>query len=291
MFLALMLSALTADPGSATLPPTRAVATVRISLNNDGYYDLGDRVTVRVSSSEDGYLIVFRATTRGRVRVLFPLDPGLDDFVRGGKTYDVIGRGGKESFRVDDEEGSGVVYAAVSDYPLQFNQFMRGDHWDYRAFEDYQVSDDAETVFGDLMEKMASGGRYQYDLVSYHVAGNNYSSDDDYHSNDYDHYGHYHYDGYAGFYAPCFGCSPYYGSGFSFSIASGLRTIRSIRTTTPVLPRLLRVLPILLRLLPPLLLPAVLRQQSVLLSRHLRLHARRTELRRSSALHVQARDP
>ena len=88
--------------------------------------------------------------------MLFPLDPGLDNFVRGRKTYDVLGRGGKESFRVDDEEGSGVVYAAVSEEPLQFEQFMRGDHWDYRAFEDYQVSDDAETTFGDLMEKMAS---------------------------------------------------------------------------------------------------------------------------------------
>jgi len=221
MLLALMLSALTADPGSATVPPTRAVTTVRVSLNKDGYFTLGDQVTVRVSSSEDGYLIVFRATTRGRVRVLFPLDPGLDNFVRGGKTYDVLGRGGKESFRVDDEEGSGVVYAAVSEEPLQFEQFMRGDHWDYRAFEDYQVSDDAETTFGDLMEKMASTGRYQYDLVSYHVAGNDYSADNNYNSNDYDHDGHYHYDGSAGFYAPCFGCSPYYGSGFSFSIGFG----------------------------------------------------------------------
>jgi Domain of unknown function (DUF4384) len=221
MFLALMLSALTADPGSATVPPPRAVSSVRVSLSKDGYYDLGDQVTVRVSSSEDGYLIVFRATTRGRVRVLFPLDPGLDNFVRGGKTYDVLGRGGKESFRVDDEQGSGVVYAAVSEEPLQFEQFMRGDHWDYRAFEDYQVSDDAETTFGDLMEKMASTGRYQYDLVSYHVAGNDYSADNNYNSNDYDHDGHYHYHGYAGFYAPCFGCSPYYGSSFSFSIGFG----------------------------------------------------------------------
>ncbi|HEU5154289.1 MAG TPA: DUF4384 domain-containing protein [Gemmatimonadales bacterium] len=220
MFLALMLSALTADPVPAAVSPSAAVATVRISLNNDGYYDLGDQVTVRVSSSEDGYLIVFRANTKGRVRVLFPIDPGLDNFVRGGKTYDVLGRGGKETFRVDDEEGTGVVYAAVSEYPLQFDQFIRGDHWDYRAFEDYQVSDDAETTFGDLMEKMASDGRYQFDLLNYHVAGNDYSSDN-YHSNDYDHDGHYHYHGYAGFYAPCFGCGPYYGSSFSFSIGFG----------------------------------------------------------------------
>jgi uncharacterized protein DUF4384 len=220
MILALMLSALTADPVPAAVPPSSAVPTVRISLNDDGYYDLGDQVTVRISSSEDGYLVVFRATTKGRIRVLFPLDPGLDNFVRGGKTYDVLGRGGKESFRVDDEEGMGVVYAAVSEYPLKFDQFTRSDHWDYRAFEDYQVSDDAETTFGDLMEKMAPDG-YQYDLLNYHVAGNNYSSDDNYNSNDYDHDGHYHYHGYAGFYAPCFGCSPYYGSGFSFSIGFG----------------------------------------------------------------------
>ena len=120
MLLALMLSALVADPAVVKAPPQVAASTVQISLNHDGYYATGDGVTVRVKSSEDGYLVVFRATTRGHVRVLYPIDPGIDNFVRGGKTYEVVGRGGKESFMVDDEEGSGVVYAVARTRPASY---------------------------------------------------------------------------------------------------------------------------------------------------------------------------
>jgi len=211
MLLALILAA--APPGTMAAmgtPPSQVANTVHIVLNQDGYYEMGDQVKLRVSSSEDGYLVVFRATTRGKVRVLYPLDPGDDNFVRGGKTWEIIGRSGKEAFRVDDEQGTGVVYAAVSDEPFRFDEFIRGDHWDYRAFEDYHVSDDAEATFGDLMERMAAEGRYQFDLATYTVGTpRDYSS---YHD----------YSGYTAWVAPCFGCAPYYGgSGFSFSIAFG----------------------------------------------------------------------
>jgi uncharacterized protein DUF4384 len=211
MLLALFLSALTTGATGATAaPPSRVASTVRITLNQDGYFSLGDQVKLRVSSSEDGYLVVFRATTRGKVRVLYPLDPGDDNFVRGGKTWEIIGRSGKEAFRVDDEQGTGIVYAAISEEPYRFDEFVRGDHWDYRAFEQYQVSDDAEATLGELLDKLADGGRYQFDLATYTVG-----TPRDYSSN-------YDYGGYAGWVAPCFGCVPYYGgSHFSFAISFG----------------------------------------------------------------------
>ena len=61
-----------------------------------------------------------------------PLDPRDDNFVRGGRKYEIRGRGGRESFTADDGKGTGTVYAAVSHDPFRFDQFVLGDHWDYR---------------------------------------------------------------------------------------------------------------------------------------------------------------
>ena len=82
--LALMLSMLVpASPGAG-----RAVGgddpPIRVWLNQDSYFLQGDKARVNVKLADDGYVVVLRADADGRVRVLFPLDPGQDDFVRGG---------------------------------------------------------------------------------------------------------------------------------------------------------------------------------------------------------------
>jgi hypothetical protein len=210
MLLPLLVSLLAADSVGTPDIQAPAVGRVKLALNQDGYFYPGDRVQLQVSSTDDGYLVVFRATTRGRIRVLFPLDPGDDSFLRGGKKYDVQDRSGQQTFRIDDEDGTGVIYAAISDEPFNFGAFTRGDHWDYRAFSDYQVTDDAEAEFADLIEKLTPHASYQFDLVTYHAgSASNYSSD-----------GHSHYD--DAWAAPCFGCAGYYGgSGFSVSLSFG----------------------------------------------------------------------
>src|SRR6266571_719417 len=106
---------------------------IRITLNSDGYYERGDRAKVRLRVADDGYVVVLRADADGRVRVLYPLDPGDDAFVRGGETIELRGRGDREAFYVDEREGSGVVLAARSATPFKFDAFARGDHWDYRV--------------------------------------------------------------------------------------------------------------------------------------------------------------
>src|SRR6266576_1751166 len=56
---------------------------IKVSLNQDNYFVRGDRARVKIRTAEDGYVVVVRADAQGRVRVLFPLDPTDDDFVRG----------------------------------------------------------------------------------------------------------------------------------------------------------------------------------------------------------------
>lgn len=140
---------------------------IRVKLSDDAY-ERGDRARVKVRLQKDGYLLVLRLDGDGRVRVLFPLSPDDTDRVRGGREFEVRGRGDREAFVVDERQGPGTVLAARSDEPFNFDDFARNGRWDYRALAPAQHEDDAETTLLDLVDRMTSG-RYDYDLVSYAV--------------------------------------------------------------------------------------------------------------------------
>src|SRR5437870_1279861 len=142
---------------------------VKVWLNHDTY-QRGDKARVNVRLADDGYLVVLRADADGRVRVLFPLDPSDDDFQRGGETIEVRGRGDREAFYVDDREGSGVVLAARSATPFKFDEFVRGDHWDYRVLDARQSGDDKEAALVDIVQRMTPDGHFDYDAVTYVAA-------------------------------------------------------------------------------------------------------------------------
>jgi len=168
MVLALIVSLLAAAPSDAAAvrsddPP------VKVWLNQDGYFFRGDKARVNVRFADDGYLVVLRADADGRVRVLFPLDPGDDAFMRGGK-IEVRGRGDREAFFVDDREGTGAVLAARSSAPFRFGELVRGDHWDYRVLTARDAGDGKEQALLDIVQRMAPDGHFDYDVVSYSVA-------------------------------------------------------------------------------------------------------------------------
>src|SRR5205823_5595997 len=142
---------------------------VKVWLNHDNYFRRGDKARVNVKLADDGYLLVLRADAEGRVRVLFPLDPSNDNFVRGHETIEVRGRGDREAFFVDDREGSGLVLAARSTAPFKFDEFVRGDHWDYRVLDARQAGDDKEAALLDMVQRMTTEGRFDYDAVTYVV--------------------------------------------------------------------------------------------------------------------------
>src|SRR4029077_5018568 len=143
---------------------------VKVWLNHDNYFQRGDKARVNVRLAEDGYVLVLRADAEGRVRVLFPLDPSDDNFVRGHETIEVRGRGDREAFFVDDREGSGLVLAARSTTPFKYDEFVRGDHWDYRVLDARQAGDDKEAALLDMVQRMTAEGRFDYDAVTYAVA-------------------------------------------------------------------------------------------------------------------------
>ena len=159
------------SPAAVTQDPP-----IRLWINEDRHFERGDRAKVQVETDQDGYVVVLHADPDGRVRVLFPVDPGDDNFLRGGHRYEIQGRGGRESFAIEVSSGEGTVYAAVAPDPFRFDDFVQGDHWDFRALNATELSRDPEPDLTDLVRRMA-GGRFDYDLLNYDVSyGPSYSS-------------------------------------------------------------------------------------------------------------------
>ena len=169
----------TSAAGSQDDPP------IRLWISNDRRFLPGDRAKVQVRTAYDGYLLVLHVDPEGRLRVLFPLDPDKDNFVRSDKKYEVRGRGGRESFDVD-ATGRGAVYAAVSRDPFRFDGFTIGDHWDYRALAPARLREDPEPELNDLVHRMAQGS-YDYDLLTYDaISRSAYVSSSHYYGSSYD---------------------------------------------------------------------------------------------------------
>jgi len=185
---------------------------IQLWLNSDRTYLPGERAKVQVRARNDGYLLVLHVDPDGVLRVLFPLDPNDDNFVRGGKKYEIRGRGGREAFEADGKSGRGTVYAAVSGTPFRFGQFVLGDHWDYRALAPDRLPSDPEQDLNELVRRMADES-FDYDILSYTVVERVVYAADYSYSRPY--YGYY--DNYWG----CGGWSYSCGSGLSVGLFFG----------------------------------------------------------------------
>jgi hypothetical protein len=143
---------------------------VRVTLNSNSVYDRGDRARVFVKVRDDGYIIALLATPDGHIRPLYPAQPTDENRVGGGTKFEVRSRDDGEAFRVTETHGTGMVYVAYSTEPFKFDNFMTGDHWDQAAFPDSGVTGHEEAVMTDLVQQMATGAHFDYDLATYRVA-------------------------------------------------------------------------------------------------------------------------
>ena len=189
------------------LPPDPAI---RVRLSDDFFFR-GERAKVRFKADHDGYLVVFRLDGEGRIRPLFPLNPEDSTFVRGGREFEVRGRGDRDAFTVDEREGTGRIIAALAETPFDLTGFSRGSHWDLRALGEIAAGDDPELSLLDLVDSLATG-KYDYDVATYTVGGTRE--------------GHAYrtrpWFGPPRYYDPWYhGFDPFYGSGFRFGIFLG----------------------------------------------------------------------
>ncbi|MBI4502248.1 MAG: DUF4384 domain-containing protein [Gemmatimonadetes bacterium] len=171
LLFSLVLSGTVAAPApsalSAPQPP------VKVWLSSKGDFFFGERAKAYAQTAEDGYLVVLHADTRGRVRVLFPLDPSNDQFVKGGKKHELKGRGDREAFMAADS-GRGVVLAAFSKSRFAVEKFTQNGHWDFRALAGDSVDRDPEAALMDVVAQMQGSDRYTYDVATYVVTDPRY---------------------------------------------------------------------------------------------------------------------
>jgi hypothetical protein len=153
---------------STALAAAPVEVPVRIRLSDEVYVG-GDRARVHVRSEKDGYLVVLRVDTEGRVRVLFPVDPGDDARVRGKKDLEIKGRGDRDAFTVSEKKGAGLVFAAWSETPFDFSRFTTGSHWNFDALVPEGEKADPEAAMLNLVDRMGSA-HYEYDALPYTVA-------------------------------------------------------------------------------------------------------------------------
>jgi hypothetical protein len=151
----------------AAAPP--ADPPVKLWLNPSYGFERGDRVRVDARADADGYLLVLHADPSGRIRVLFPLDPFEDSFVRGGHKFEIRGRGDRQAFTIYESSGVGTVLAAWSADPFNVAELVRGDHWDYTLASTWQAGDDAETYLVGLAQRLVASAHFDYDVLQYDV--------------------------------------------------------------------------------------------------------------------------
>jgi len=158
-------------------PPADPDPPVHVWLNSDGNYVLGDKGKVYVRAAQDGYLVVLRAAPDGRVRVLFPIDPGADQHVQAHKKYEVKSRGGKEAFMVDDTTGHGAVLAAVAKAPFRLDDFEQNGRWDFDALSENAAKNDPEAGLLSIVQHMQpADAHFDYDVATYVVVSPRYAA-------------------------------------------------------------------------------------------------------------------
>ncbi len=168
--LLISLSLLAVDT-TATAPATpvsvAADAALQIRLTGDSYYNTGEGVGVEVRTDRDGYLLVLHVTPEGYLKVLFPLDPGDDNSVNGGSTYELVGRGDREAF-VTSAGGRGTVFAVLSTEQFGLAPFTNNGRWDDASLNPDVYASDPEDELVDLAQRMGATD-FEYDIARYDV--------------------------------------------------------------------------------------------------------------------------
>jgi hypothetical protein len=154
--------------------PAHEPPGVRVWTNHGEVYQHAERVQIFFRTERDAYVTVLRVDTDGRVRILFPREPGDPNLARGGETYSVPGIDDRNAFVVDDAPGTGYVFAVASQDPFAYDPFTENDHWSFQAvaaLTDGRVHGDPYASLQDLVQQIMPAGYADFDthLLPYDV--------------------------------------------------------------------------------------------------------------------------
>lgn len=160
--------------------PRQDDPAIIVRLNHDRF-EVGDHGRIYVKTARDGYLVILHADPQGRVRVLFPIDPDADNFVRGGKERELRGRSDREPLQMN-ADGSGTVLAIFSLDAFKFDELTRNGHWDFATLggPDESVKHDPLAGLLEIANNMARESQFDYDAATYVVMSEQYAAEDGY---------------------------------------------------------------------------------------------------------------
>ncbi len=136
----------------AASPPTPKAAPIRVWIADS---------TVFISLRDPGYLTVLQVDPVGRIRVLFPINPGDNAAASGGATFALAAPLGTE-------DGTGTILAARARRPLQVAGLRAGSFWDYNDGLLFQpTAGNPLAALLDIADRMADGGSFDFDVTTY----------------------------------------------------------------------------------------------------------------------------
>jgi hypothetical protein len=170
----MLLSLIVALGGTTELPAIGGAdpsqEPVRLWMNGNRSYRPGDRVQVQVETGAAGYLLVLHMSPDTRLKVLFPIEPGDEMFVRGGRRYEVREPELAQSFFADGT-GPGLVLAALAQEPWRLESAVVGGAWNYGFLSIPGDSREPEADIVALLQRLSPPGGFDYDVMDYAVVG------------------------------------------------------------------------------------------------------------------------
>lgn len=164
-----------ADGGVSRVPAPQEHPQVAVRITERDFFQRYERVSVSIESYTDAYVTVFRIDTDGRMRVLYPRDPGDNNFVLNGRTYRIpnpYDQRGEHAFVVDDYPGVGYVFVVASVKPFDYQSYVRNDHWEWRnVAHNGRITGDPYVGFVEVVEQILPVGdeAWSFDVVPYFV--------------------------------------------------------------------------------------------------------------------------
>jgi hypothetical protein len=161
------------------------------SNHSDGEYYEGDNIVIKFRVNRDAFVAIYTIDTRGRVKLLFPADPGQDNFVYGGITNSLPGSDDDYDLVITGPEGLEHIQMIASPerFPIPnwyHNSGLLFDGDDYYDYMDYlnnshfirysgqRFAYDRAVIFVDEWEEYYYRPVYYPDYPSWSVYGNMY---------------------------------------------------------------------------------------------------------------------
>lgn len=94
--------------------------------HSDDEFYIGDNIVLNYRVNEDAFVAVYSVDSRGRVRMLFPSDPGDDNYVRGGVTYRLPSGNDNYDLSVSGPEGTESIQIIASRERFPLPDWYRG---------------------------------------------------------------------------------------------------------------------------------------------------------------------